>query len=909
MIIIIILTILILISFPILKTIISHLFNNEKEANLFLKVFTKDKELLESDYIDFKKKNEFKEKYCKKLECYKKLKYPIKSSAYPKIKEFNQIFVDYSNYVEVQNKKYIENQLEINKELFSDIDGKKLDKQQSIAVVTDEMNNLVIAGAGSGKTLTIVGKVKYLCEYKKVDPSEILLLSFTNKSANEMTNRINNKLGIKLEASTFHKLGLNIISRVKEKRDDVYESTEEFIKDFFDGDGKIFKNSELIQSLIEYFAYYLEIPSNLEDFNCLGDVYEHEKTIDFETLRSKYCQETYIKEKEELNKKSVKTIVGEKVKSIEEVTIANYLFLHGIEYRYEELYPFTEDNYRKPYRPDFYLPEYNIYIEHFGITRNNRCPWLSAVEEKKYIADMQWKRELHKKHETTLIESYSYYNSEGVLIEKLEENLLKNNVILKNRDFGEVFNKIYSKKSDKYFQEFIKLCNSFINLYKSNGFKAEEINELKFKIKKYNNSYYINRFEVFKKIIYSLLLDYELFLNENKMIDFADMIQMATGYISEGRVKLPYKYVIIDEFQDVSIGRYKLVKAILETTGAKLMCVGDDWQSIYRFAGSDISVFTKFKEFFGYSKIMKIETTYRNSQELINLASEFILKNPMQIDKKLTSNKRIESPIILCSFENTSISLSNSIDNIINEFGEEKNIMIIGRTMYDEKILVNSNLFETINTTEPALKRKNGKIIYKKNKNVDIEFITAHKSKGLEADNVIIINFENSILGFPNKISDDPILETVLSDSDSYMYSEERRLFYVSMTRTKNRTYIIVPQTNPSEFIKDFKNKNNVFVWSNKDIIEEIKCPICIAGNLVKRISDTNHEFVGCSNYPRCEFSNSNISILSNPKKCERCGGYLVPRKGKNGLFLGCTNYPLCTNSEELDANNRSEYQ
>lgn len=905
MIIIIISLISIAICFVILKFIISRLLRNEKEAALFIKEFIKDKEFLESDYIDIKKKKAFKEKYCEQLKEYRKKKYPIKSNAYLKIKEFNQIFINYSNYVKVQNKKYIENQLEINKELFSNIDGKTLDKQQSVAVVTDEINNLVIAGAGSGKTLTIVGKVKYLCEYKKVDPSEILLLSFTNKSANEMTNRINNKLGIKLEASTFHKLGLNIISRVKEKRDDVYESTEEFLKDFFNN--KTFKNSELIQSLIEYFAYYLEIPSKLEEFDCLGDVYEHEKAIDFETLKSKYYQEEYIKEKEEENKKEIKTIVGEKVKSIEEVTIANYLFLHGIEYKYEELYPFTEDNYRKPYRPDFYLPEYNIYIEHFGITKDNKCPWLSAVEEKKYIADMQWKREFHKKNETTLIESYSYYNSEGILVEKLEENLLKNNVILKNRDFVDVFNKIYSKKSDKYFQEFIKLCNSFINLYKSNGHKAEEIDQLKFKLKKYNNSYYINRFEVFKKIIYSLLIEYESFLNDNKMIDFADMIQMAAGYINEGRVKLPYKYVIIDEFQDVSIGRYKLVKAILEMTGAKLMCVGDDWQSIYRFAGSDISVFTKFKEFFGYSEIMKIETTYRNSQELINLASEFILKNPVQIDKKLKSSKKIESPIILCSFDNASISLSNAIDNIINEFGEEKNIMIIGRTMYDEKILIDSDLFETVGKTEPALKRKNGKIIYKKNKRVDIEFITAHKSKGLEADNVVIVNFENSILGFPNKISDDPILETVLSDSDSFMYSEERRLFYVSMTRTKNRTYIIVPRTNPSEFIKDFKNKDNVFVWSNKDIIEEIKCPICITGNLVKRISNTNHEFVGCSNYPRCEFSNSNISILSDPKKCNRCGGYLVPRKGRNGLFLGCINYPLCTNSEEFDENNSSE--
>ena len=106
--------------------------------------------------------------------------------------------------------------------LLSDIDGKNLDPQQRAVVLCNEKRMLVLAGAGSGKTLTIAGKVKYLCQEKGVSPEDILLIAFTHKSAEEMTDRISGKLGIPVSATTFHKLGLDLIREAEGKRPDVY---------------------------------------------------------------------------------------------------------------------------------------------------------------------------------------------------------------------------------------------------------------------------------------------------------------------------------------------------------------------------------------------------------------------------------------------------------------------------------------------------------------------------------------------------------------------------------------------------------------------------------------------------------------------------------------------------------------
>ena len=816
------------------------------------------------------------------------------------MERFKTVFSSLNDYFENANQQFIQNESLKYDGLFSNVDGKCLDFQQRTAVITDEDRILVLAGAGSGKTLTIAAKVKYLCEVKNINPNEILLVSFTKKSAQEMTERIQNRLGINAQATTFHKLGLEIIKNASGRRPEVLDENvlSDFIHNFFDSE--LLNHPDLIKNLTEYFTYFLEIPENLEDCSSLGELYEEEKTSDLETLKSKYDREKYIRERGTEKSKALRTLNNELVKSIEETKIANFLFMHGIKYEYEKLYPFeSDDPKRKAYRPDFYLCDYGIYLEHFGISKDFTVPWLSPIEEKKYLDGILWKRDFHKENGTKLIETYSYYSSEGILLKKLEELLAENSVEFKPRDFTDVFNTVYASKSNKYFSEFIKLCCTFITLFKSDNYKIEQIEDLRQKyLAQEKNEFLCQRTNLFLDIIKILLAEYQNYLCKNNAIDFSDMINNAAELVFAGCNILPYKYVIVDEYQDISKSRFNFFKAIADRTGAKFFCVGDDWQSIYRFAGSDISLFTDFEKYFGYTKILRIEKTYRNSQQLIDEASNFVLKNPMQLKKNLRSDKNLDYPLVFWGFDDDpGKTLQQMINKIVQDFGINSSILLLGRTNYDLEIARKTGLFKT------HYQNRKEKLEYIPIPELQIDFMSVHKSKGLEADNVILLNFKNDKLGFPNQIADDKVLNLVLTNAENFKFAEERRLFYVAITRAKNRTFILTDNRNPSPFFKEFKASNSVCFISVRQASNEgqEKCPLCKTGNLLK-VEHNGKSFVGCSNFPRCKYSIHDATVLENPKKCPSCGGFLVKRKGKKNKhwFIGCTNYPYCEYTEKI---------
>lgn len=769
--------------------------------------------------------------------------------------------------------------------LFSNISGHSLDKQQQRAAIVDEDCNLVIAGAGSGKTLTITGKVKYLCERKEVRPEDLLLIAFTRKAASEMTSRIK-AMGIQVEANTFHKIGLDIVTRANGKRPAVLDEGEfkRFLDKFFAE--KIWENTTSIKALVEYFAFYLRVPTDMSKAKSIGEVYEHERNADMETLRSKYSLAVST---DDITEK--KTLQGEYVKSLQEMTIANFLFLHGVNYQYEYTYPYRQDDpYRKPYTPDFYLPEYDIYIEHFGIDKNGRAPWLSDIEEKKYVEGIQWKRKLHEHNKTKLLETYSWYEVDGILLSKLEEMLISSGVKFAEIDYIDVFNKVYSTSDNRHYKEFIQLCGTFVSLFKGNGYKLNDLEKLSYKSKDYNTKFFKRRTKLFKTIMHHLLAEYNSFLKESGKVDFSDMIITARDAIENGFPVHSYKYIIIDEFQDVSISQYNLIKAIIDKTGAHLLCVGDDWQSIYRFSGSDISLFTNIKEYFGACEIMRIEKTYRNSQNLVDIASSFVEKNPSQLKKNLKSDKQCNTPIsFYIHGERPYTAIILAIDEIIKKYGEKKSILILGRTNYDKTQVLETALFQEKRTKDKEY------LIYKKSPSTKIQFMTVHKSKGLEADNVIILNFCNSLLGFPNQIADDPMLELVLSASDQFLYAEERRLLYVALTRTRNETILITDGYRPSEFYHDFSARTDVKIISVDGAnIYPVPCPRCSTGTLVPRTRKRDGKaFVGCTNYPQCDYTVNNVSILEDNLRCE-CGGFFLLRHGYYGDFYGCSNYPHC---------------
>ena len=366
---------------------------------------------------------------------------------------------------------------------------------------------------------------------------------------------------------------------------------------------------------------------------------------------------------------------------------------------------------------------------------------------------------------------------------------------------------------------------------------------------------------------------------------------------------------------------YQLLKALQDHLTAKICVVGDDWQSIYRFSGCDVGLFNKFENYFENPIKLKIETTYRNSQELIDISGDFIKKNPNQINKSLKSNKESKEKPVKIAYYNTRDRKEKIkiLEYVVNKISENsKNILILGRHKFD----IDKYLKSKYNPKSPFAKLKNNsKIDYQHNPQLNIKYSTVHASKGLEEDNVIIINLENKTLGFPNQKIDDSILDFVINDSDQYKFGEERRLFYVALTRTKNNVYLLTPEDNKSQFVKELEenkelleiipkekmlgeslSKENVEEFmKNKRIYSiptELKCPICKTGELTLVLLNKGTKrlikFFACS-HDRCKFDSSfyssDFEFIDEIEICPKCNkGIIQVFEGQNGPYGKCNN-------------------
>lgn len=744
------------------------------------------------------------------------------------------------------NERYINQELKDNSDLFDDVDGKSLDSQQREAIVVDEDAVKVIAGAGSGKTFTIQGKVKYLTEKRDVDPSEILAISFSNASVDDLKERIAEPIDIK----TFHKVGKDILTQYNQYSRPDTSALKRIIKRYLTK--KALKNEDISKKLIEFFSFYINVPPSDDDIKYEGDLLDWQEGVDFSTLKRRFKN----KQRETLN--------NEIVRSYEELYIANFLFIYGIKYTYEKIYSYPNKNFErefnkfkeflfsfneeipdelknditkdllnltdifeeyeiKDYLPDFYLDDYNIYIEHFGLNRNCENHLIGGKSSEEYVKEMEWKRKVHKKYGTTLIETFSYYQSENRLLTRLAEKLQAQGVEFNEIDYREVYRILLENKTIKEWEDFIVLLKTFIELFKGNNYDETKFKEFYDYGGGLKDSFSKDRTIAFLKIVEEIYNDYEAYLLKIKKIDFNDMINKASDCIVKNGLDLPYKYIIVDEYQDTSFTRYNLLRNICDSIGAKIMVVGDDWQSIYSFSGCDVNIFTKFDNFFDVCETRYIEKTYRNSQQLIDASSNFVMKNPDQTRKELKSSKSLKYPIKLVNFDNDFdeiLKFELIIKNIINQSTfKNKKILILGRNNKDIfNLLKNFNVeneygkrkFEILGDEDKLRRNKFVKIVYRESPDVNIEYRTVHQSKGLECDNVILINLKNWKAGFPNKMVDDPVLNFVKRNGDSFSYAEERRLFYVALTRTKNNVYLLAPYFKSSVFVQELKTDANV---------------------------------------------------------------------------------------------------
>lgn len=881
------------------------------------KLLSKDKYIARSDYyraiekynqlvsfFDNLHASDMLEAYCQK-NCLDIKKIKIAMDYYHEIKDLQKS----PSFISKHNEDYLNRHLRTENEYLDNILKSvdpviKLDEEQRKVVLSDEDYTLVIAGAGAGKTTTVAAKVKYLVEKKGVKPEQILVISYTNKAVGELRDKINKSLKINCPVTTFHKTGYAILRKQdNEKRQVVdggfmYNVINNYLK------GNILEQPELVDKLILFFGSYFDAPYEGEGLN---DFFNYISKSDFTTLKGNMSEYT----EEIIDKRTGKciSITHERMRSAQEVQIANFLYLNQIEYQYERPYEYHILKSRKPYTPDFTITQGDkvAYLEHFGITEEGKNNRYSEEQLSLYKQEINNKVKLHKKHNTELIYTFSGYSDGRSLLEHLKENLENHGFTLTPRDSKEVFEKIVNTEENKYIMKLVTLVCTFIQNFKTNGYSVDDFS--RFERKSTNE-----RTKLFLSICQQCFLEYSKRLKEKNAVDFEDMINDSVRILNEQQrigAELDFKYIIVDEYQDISRQRFDLTKELSKMCKAKIMAVGDDWQSIFAYAGSDITLFTHFKQTMGYGLELKITKTYRNAQEVIDIAGGFIQKNQTQLRKELISPKHIDMPIIIESYsENVDrkqtagkggryYMIGEKVEAIVEKILHENpksSILLLGRFGFDAFHLSRSGKF--------VYNEKTGGVTSTKFPNVALDFMTVHRAKGLGYDNVIIINARNEVYGFPSQVQDDPVLKYVVRDDHSIEYAEERRLFYVALTRTKNRVYLIVPQERPSSFVLELIDDHHLQVVlhgdldrnDNKDSNEIKKCPICGYPLQLRYKQNYGLKLWLCTNEPElCDFmtndlSGGRLSII----KCNQCkDGYLIVKHGKGDRppFLGCTNY------------------
>ncbi len=813
--------------------------------------------------------------------------------------------------IEEKNRNFIERHIFEDKAYFDtllkDIDPNiSLDREQREAILSDEDYTLIIAGAGAGKTTTLAGKVKYLVEKKGINPRDILLISFTNKAVGELKERIQEKLGIDCPICTFHSAGNAVLHKTDDVKKQIVDDGFLFsvVRDYMKN--VVLTQPEIVNKLVLFFGTYFDMPYEGDDINAY---FNYIAKADFSTLKSNLREYNEVAIDRLTREKY--TINNEMLRSVQEVKIANFLYLNGIDYTYEEIYPYHILKAKKPYAPDFCIRQgkKTAYIEHFGINENGTHSFYTKDELAKYKKEIKDKIDLHKSHGTTLLYTFSSYKDGRDFLDHLKEQLYFAGFELRPVDANETFKKLVGIEENKYIFRFVKLVTMFISNFKTNGYDETKFDDFK----KIGNV----RDKLFMDICKACYLQYERALFEQNKRDFQDMINESARLMTRGDIKegtINFKYVIVDEYQDISRQRFDFTKAISRLCDAKIIAVGDDWQSIYAFSGSDITLFTRFCAIMGYGKELKITHTYRNAQEVIDIAGTFIQKNPFQIQKSLISPFHIDKPVIIQAYteetDKTKLKggryadyakeVKKAIEHITKKNAEEgksadSTILLIGRYNFDVVNLCMSGHF--------TYDENNGKVLCNAYPKARITYLTAHSSKGLGYDNVIIINAQNATYGFPSKRSDDHVMDYVTVRDRSMDYAEERRLFYVAMTRTKNRVYIITPSKNPSEFVleleRDYAGITHIGPKLLKTGEEQSRvfnrCPICGYPLLLRYKKNFGLKLWMCSNDPEiCTFITNRPKSKMSIQKCDNCrDGYLIVKEGKTlgSYILGCTNY------------------
>lgn len=688
--------------------------------------------------------------------------------------------------------------------------GSLNDKQRE-AVVSEDRRLLVLAGAGSGKTKTLLQKLIYLIEEKGVSPSSILAITFTKNATNEMIDRL-------------------IISA---------DPTGEYEKLLFDKRlSKADKDKERFQQQKKYkwidgltvrtfhsFCYSILRNYGVNEFDnkfrIIGDEKKDEedelsKHVAPETvfevvhkLLIEQCEDTefllqlkryildYIIDKIHLKKTDEKympkdgkyftTLDGTKVRSKSEQFIADWFYRHSIKYEYEPLLNVKDFSFH----PDFYIPEANLYIEH--------------VSDKSFST--KDKEEQFQKGNLLLVKTFEAMTKDSALFNHTLDMVVKNRLPAKYHTtvaltYKEEFNGYHEDVKDFVAQimritDMIKVENIDFDLVLENARKDQH-----------------ERVRNFYELAIPIVKKYVDYCTNKSYLDFNDLISRSTSLFQNhediaNKYKSKYQYILVDEFQDVNNLQVELIKLLL-TDQTQLFCVGDDWQSIYGFRGSNVSYIVDFENYFPNSKVVKLNLNYRSTQNIVGASNEVIKHNKFKVEKEIQASKKSEHKIVVYSG-------TNQDENIQFCFDKVKELLEEGFS--NDDILF---LYRRSKMYSPYFFRF-------KNDGLRVQAKTIHAAKGLEAKVVFIIGLTEGNGGFPDIWLEDRIFQVIKKANHDLLMEEERRLFYVAITRAKDKLFLITEKGNESSFLKEipetFTVKTSIPI---KSVVEKvITCDKC----------------------------------------------------------------------------------
>ena len=689
-----------------------------------------------------------------------------------------------------------------------------LNPEQEHAVACLDNRVLLVASAGSGKTSTMVAKAGYVLRHGYFVPNRILLLAFNADAAEELGERVCARLGPlglpaqEVRASTFHAFGLDVIGRATGRRPSIatwldagkdLDALLEMVDALKDRDPAFRMKWDLFRVVFSH-----DLPSFGKEQEG-GDAWDRER-----------------------KREGFWTLNNEVVKSCGELLLANWLFYNGVRYAYEAPYEYdTADATHRQYQPDFYFPEAKAYLEHWALDEQGEPPATFVG----YKEGMAWKRAVHARHGTRLLETtmagiwsgeaFRYLAAQlsalGIQLDPNPDRQPRGRPPIENRRLAGVF-------------------RSFMVHVKSNRLDMGQLREALRDGAAGNFSY---RHAMFLDLFEPIHAAWESRLREERSIDFEDMLNQAADCIEQGLWESPYELVMVDEFQDASRARARLVKGLVAKPGRYLFAVGDDWQSINRFAGADLSVMTDFLGQFGRGTVLKLEQTHRCPQNLCDVSRKFVQKNPGQLRKLVQSRVQgVPNPVRILRVKDES-SIQAGVARAISMIGATDpakgppRVLILGRYRADRKYVPPSGAWATAEAT----------------------FLTVHASKGLEADHVIVLRMTSETLGFPSRVEDDPVLGLAMPREEAFEHAEERRLFYVALTRARSTVTLITLDGKESSFIKEL-----IADWGMS--IENLQgaesterlCPSCGKAFLRARLGKWG-PFLGCGSYPRCEYT------------------------------------------------------